>query len=149
MLDGSAHTPRDGHGGPRRGALARRAADFAAAVALLAITLPVLVLTAIAIRLESPGPVLAREAYLGEGGRAFTVLTFRCECWRGNFEASAPTRVGWLIQRVRIDQLPVLFNLLRGEMTLVGPAPAPLTGTGPRAVMPASRPGLTGWASLN
>ena len=149
MLDGTAHRPRDGHGAPRRGEMARRAVDLAAAITLLAITLPLMALAALAIRLESPGPVLMREACLGEGGHVFTLLTFRCVHWSGALEPPAPTRVGRLLQRPRIDQLPVLFNLLRGEMTLIGPPPAALSGSGPRAVVPAATPGLTGWVSMS
>ena len=148
MLDGTAHAPRGGHGAPRRVALVRRMADLAAAIVLLMATLPLMALAAFAIRMESPGPVLMREAHLGEGGRVFTLLTFRCTQWRGASPLHVPTRVGRLIQRPRIDQLPVLFNLLRGEMTLVGPAPAPLTGIGVRGVAPTATPGLSGWVSL-
>ncbi|MBI0537365.1 hypothetical protein D9599_17515 [Roseomonas sp. KE2513] len=149
MLNGTAHQSHDGHGAPRRRSMARRATDIAAAIALLAITFPLMVLAALAIRIESPGPILLREAHLGEGGRVFTLLTFRCVRWSGALQPPVPTQVGRLLQRPRIDQLPVLFNLLRGEMTLIGPPPARLSGSGPRAVVPAATPGLSGWASLS
>lgn len=149
MLDGTANRPHDGHGSPRRRSMMRRAADIAAAIALLTITFPLMVLVALAIRIESRGPVFLREAHLGDSGRVFTLLTFRCARWSGALEPSVPTQVGRLLQRPRIDQLPVLFNLLRGEMTLIGPPPVRLSGSGPRAVVPAATPGLSGWASLS
>lgn len=133
---------RPGGGGlPRRRAAGRRAIDVAVSAALLAVTLPLLALAALAVRLDSPGPVLLGEPHLGEGGRVFRLLSFRCTEAGGG----SPTRVGGLLHPPRIDQLPVLFNLLLGDMTLVGPAPMPLGAPGGTA----GRPGLTGWAALS
>lgn len=147
-LDPRGDRSPGGSGVPRHRALGQRAVDLAVAAALLAITVPVLALVALAVRLESPGPVLLREPHLGEGGQVFHLLTFRCTGPAGVGQP-AMTRVGGFIHRPRIDQLPVLFNLLRGDMTLVGPAPVPLGASGGSGGMPARRPGVTGWAALN
>jgi len=149
--------PRPYQGGssfPRRREWGRRVADLAAAVTLLAITLPVMALAALAIRLESPGPILRREAHVGQGGRVFHLMTFRSTRGHGaQGEAAAGeaalTRVGQLLQPPRIDQLPILFNLLRGDMTLIGPAPRRHDAARPRGVAPLARPGVSGWAAQN
>jgi lipopolysaccharide/colanic/teichoic acid biosynthesis glycosyltransferase len=111
---------------------------------------PVLVLTALAIRLDSPGPVLFRQRRVGRGGREFTMLKFRSMSAHATSEAhhryvtqlatgavDAPsedlrklthdprvTRVGALIRKASIDECPQLFNVLAGQMSIVGPRPA-------------------------
>ena len=136
-------SPQGGSEVPRRRTMLRRAADVAVALALLALTGPLMLLTALAVRLDSPGSVLVGLPHLGQGGRVFRLLTFRCS-QEAAFGRTAPSRVAALIQPPRIDQLPVLLNLLRGDMTLIGPAPvkvgialhgAPMMGT----------PGISGW----
>ena len=130
---------------PPRGS-ALRAADLGVAGALLLLTLPLSLLVALALRLEAPGPVLRREPRIGRAGRRFDLLTFRSTT-EGPFRRPVPSRVGRLIRPARIDQLPVLLNLLRGDMTLVGPAPAPVPAA--REVPPAAapRPGISGWVN--
>ncbi|WP_161993614.1 sugar transferase [Muricoccus nepalensis] len=141
-LEPTGHARPGGGGLPRRRAAGRRAIDVTVSAALLAVTLPLLALAALAVRLDSPGPVLLGEPHLGEGGRVFRLLSFRCTEGAGG---AALTRVGGLLRPPRIDQLPVLFNLFLGDMTLVGPAPVPLGAPGGTA----GRPGLTGWAALS
>jgi lipopolysaccharide/colanic/teichoic acid biosynthesis glycosyltransferase len=150
-----------GEGGESVG---RRLFDVALSLALLLLTLPLMLLTVLAIRLDSPGPVLCRQERVGLGGRVFTRLTFRS--MRTDAEACGPasaaqrdaraTRVGGFIRLVRIDELPQLLNILHGEMSFIGPRPErpqfvaqlerELPGYAERALV---KPGLTGWAQVN
>ena len=113
------------------------------AVALLGLTLPLSLLVVLALRLQG-GPVLWREPQEGRGGRRFDLLAFRSTA-PGPYGRPVPTRLGRLLRPARIDQLPVLLNLLRGDMTLVGPAP----GSGEARPASRRRPGLTGWARMD
>lgn len=110
----------------------KRAVDLAGAGALLVLTAPVMALVALAIRLTSPGPILYRQERLGRHGLPFPMIKFRTMV--PNAEAhSGPvmsqqgdpriTPVGAVLRRTRLDELPQLFNILRGEMSLVGPRP--------------------------
>jgi lipopolysaccharide/colanic/teichoic acid biosynthesis glycosyltransferase len=142
----------------------RRFADIALSVALLVATLPLVLLTALLVRLDSAGPVLYRQQRVGLHGRVFTLLKFRS--MRTDAEANGPvwaaqcdprvTRVGAVIRLTRIDELPQLFNVLRGEMSMIGPRPerphfveqleCALPGYRDRVLV---KPGLTGWAQVN
>jgi exopolysaccharide biosynthesis polyprenyl glycosylphosphotransferase len=152
---------------PARGrleGLAQRLADIALSLVLLTFTLPLMLLTAVLIRLDSPGPALYRQERVGLHGRPFTVLKFRSMCTEA--EALGPvwaalrdprvTRVGSFIRLTRIDELPQLLNVLRGEMSFIGPRPErphfveqlerALPFYRDRALV---KPGLTGWAQVN
>ncbi len=104
----------------------RRGGDILLSLALLLFTLPLMLLTALLVRFESPGPVLDRQQRIGLHGRPFTLFRFRSMCVdagaRGPVRAAAPdpriTRVGAVIRLTRIDELPQLVNVLRGEMSL-------------------------------
>ncbi len=142
----------------------KRAADLAHSSVLLALSAPLMVLTALLIRLDSPGPVLFRQKRLGMNGQEFDVLKFR-SMRRDAERESGPTwaqtndprvtRVGRIIRKLRIDELPQLFNVLRGEMSFVGPRPErmhfvrqleeriPYYG-----LRMTARPGITGWAQV-
>jgi exopolysaccharide biosynthesis polyprenyl glycosylphosphotransferase len=129
-----------------RGALlVKRGMDVVGAVLMLVLGAPFLALIALAIRLDSPGPILFRQARVGAGGRLFEILKFRSmregseaeleysHELRELNEADGPlfkihadprrTRVGQLLRRTSLDELPQLWNVLRGEMSLVGPRP--------------------------
>jgi exopolysaccharide biosynthesis polyprenyl glycosylphosphotransferase len=139
-----------------------RATSWLAAVAGLALAWPVLALVALAIRLDSPGPVLFRQARAGLRGRPFELLKFRtmrpadgpASEWARDNEARI-TRVGRWLRRYRLDELPQLWNVLRGDLNLVGPRPHPVSN---QALFTAAipyyalrslvRPGLTGWAQI-
>lgn len=144
---------------------AKRALDIGLALVLLVALSPFLLLTAICVRLDSPGPVLYRQERTGRHGRAFTLLKFRS--MRSDAEAhSGPvwakendpriTRFGRFARKTRLDELPQLVNVLAGEMSLVGPRPErpkfvdelaeQLPYYGLRHVV---KPGLTGWAQIN
>jgi lipopolysaccharide/colanic/teichoic acid biosynthesis glycosyltransferase len=125
---------------------AKRLIDLTGAAAGLVLLAPVMVLIALAIRLESPGPVIFRQRRLGRGGRPFWFLKFRtmvadAEARLAALEAhnEAPcgvlfkirrdprvTRLGLFLRRSSLDELPQLWNVLRGEMSLVGPRPLQL-----------------------
>ncbi|MBV9586761.1 MAG: sugar transferase [Alphaproteobacteria bacterium] len=100
-----------------------RVADAVIAGVLLAFTLPLMILLAVAIRFDSPGPVFERELCVGRGGR-FQMLQFRTsvhspEGLRPTWARRRLTRVGAFLQYTRIDSLPQLLNVLAGDMTLI------------------------------
>ncbi len=122
--------------------LAKRAFDLLVTIMLLPFVLPLMALIALLIRLDSPGPVLFRQTRVGENGRLFEMLKFRtmvadAERLRsrverydaqGNLIHKHPddprvTRVGRVLRRLSLDELPQIFNVLRGDMSLVGPRP--------------------------
>lgn len=98
---------------------------------IMPVALPIMALTAIAIRLESPGPVLFTQKRVGRGGREFVVYKFRSmrtdsEKHGAQFASAGDnriTRVGRFIRKTRLDELPQFFNILKGEMSLIGPRP--------------------------
>ena len=137
-----------------------------------AISLPVLVvgaipmgLVALAIKLESPGPVLFKQKRIGKDGKVFEILKFRSMCQNAEHTGSGVysgkgdarvTKVGRIIRATSIDELPQLWNILRGDMSLIGPRP-PLTYhpwpyeeyTDEQKRMFEVRPGITGWAQVH
>jgi lipopolysaccharide/colanic/teichoic acid biosynthesis glycosyltransferase len=94
---------------------------------LMALTLPLLVFVALAIKYESRGPVLTRQTRIGCGGRRFHLLQFRTKKCHHPDELAAPewalkpTRIGQFLRKTRIEDLPQLINVLRGEMSIVDP----------------------------
>ena len=103
----------------------RRLGDRVIAALLLAITFPLMFLIALAIKSESPGPVLVRYTCIGQGGRRFQILKFRTTMHgpeHGN-PAGAPktTQTGQFLRYTRIEALPQLINVLRGEMSMIDP----------------------------
>jgi sugar transferase (PEP-CTERM system associated) len=144
--------------------LIKRVFDIVASIGLLVIAAPVMVLAASLIALESGGPIIYRQERVGRGGGTFTVLKFRSMANDAEKDGKATwavpgdkrvTRVGRLLRRSRIDELPQLINVLAGEMSFVGPRPerpefvAMLTEQIPfYAVRNSVKPGLTGWAQV-
>ncbi len=150
--------------GVRPGAhYAKRACDVAGALPLLVVLAPVLAVTALAVRLTSPGPVLFRQRRIGCRGRYFDLLKFRtllpCDDADTAWTVDSPARftpVGRFLRRTSLDELPQLWNILRGDMSFVGPRPErpyfasrfgeEIHAYGYRHRMPV---GLTGWAQVH
>ncbi len=141
----------------------KRAADVAVAFVLLVGLSPLLALLALAIRLDSPGPAIFRQRRIGRGSREFSIAKFRTmktgtpdlasHLIQGQ-TASRLTRLGGFLRRTSLDELPQLWNVLRGDMTLVGPRPAlwnqdDLIALRRAHGVDALRPGVTGWAQVN
>ena len=144
--------------------LARRAFDIAVSCAGLAVTWPLLLLIALMVKLDSPGPALYRQERIGLYGRPFTILKFRS--MRVDAEAGGPrwadehdhrvTRFGRLLRLTRLDESPQLLNVLAGSMSLIGPRPERLCFARQISrVVPGFdarngvKPGITGWAQVN
>ena len=142
----------------------KRLFDVLAASALLLIAWPFMVLVAALVRLESSGPILYQQTRIGEGGRPFELIKFRSMRVDAEGDGVArwaqrgddrTTRVGKFIRLTRLDELPQLFNILRGDMSIVGPRPerpqfVDMLSREIRyyAVRHCVKPGLTGWAQL-
>ena len=144
-------------------AAARRAADLVLAIVFGLPFLILLPFLAVAVRLDSPGPVFLTQRRVGEGGRDFELLKLRT--MRADAEASGAryadakdarvTRVGRLLRKTRLDEFPQLLNILRGDMSFIGPRPErPEFEAELEAEIPHFRsrllvkPGLTGWAQI-
>lgn len=156
---------REGDVTPRPGGLygaTKRALDVATAIALLVVLSPLMVLVAALVRLDSPGPALFRQRRIGRGSREFVIFKFRTmrvgtphlASHLMGPDASQVTRPGRVLRRLSIDELPQLWNVVRGEMALVGPRPAlfnqdDLIAMRREAGVDALRPGVTGWAQVN
>jgi len=148
--------------GPRGGDALNRALDVAGAGALLLASSPVLGVAALAIKLEDGGPVLYRQIRVGQDGRDFELLKLRtmvvgAERQGAGFAVDRGdpriTRVGRILRRLSIDELPQLWNVLRGDMSLVGPRPTLRYQVERYDERQRRRldvkPGLTGWAQVN
>lgn len=143
--------------------IVKRSFEIIFSLALLIFTLPVLLLSAIAIKLESPGPVFYKQERVGLNGKKFWIVKLRS--MRTDAEKNGPqwaakndprvTQVGKFIRKTRIDELPQIINVLNGDMSLIGPRPErdvfteqfeeEIPGFKKRLLV---KPGLTGWAQV-
>lgn len=145
----------------------KRATDIVLALLLLAAFAPVMLLAALAIRLESPGPILFRQQPIGLGNVEFEMLKFRTmrdhapergRCTQTTRHDPRVTRVGAILRHTSLDELPQLLNVLRGDMSMVGPRPhasgtcigrIPFELVAPNyAARHCVRPGITGLAQV-
>lgn len=140
----------------------QRGLDLVVASAALGLSAPVLALAALAIRLESPGHPIYRQRRVGRDGRPFEVYKLRTMVTGAETMGAGLavddgdpriTRVGTLLRRTSVDELPNLVNVLRGEMSLVGPRPTVQVQvdqyTERQRGRLAVRPGITGWAQVH
>ena len=146
-------------------ALTKRMVDVGVSVVMLLILWPVMIATAIGVRLSSPGPVLFTQERIGQDGRPFVLMKFRsmradAEKLSGPVWASEDdpriTKLGKIMRKTRLDELPQLFNVLSGSMSLVGPRPerqhfvdqlaAKIPYFQLRHIV---KPGVTGWAQIS
>lgn len=149
-------------GGRGAGAVLKRALDIAGGLAGLVLLSPLLLGVAVAVRLDSPGPALHWSRRVGRRNRIFAMPKFR------TMRTGAPdvathllddpgqwvTPLGAMLRRTSLDELPQLWSVLKGDMSLVGPRPAlfnqdDLVALRTEAGVDALRPGLTGWAQIN
>ncbi len=143
----------------------KRLIDLVASIVGLVLSAPISLITVLAIKLESPGPVLYQQERVGQDEVPFMLYKFRsmrCDAeaetgpmWAGKNDPRA-TRVGRIIRKLRIDEIPQMVNVLKGEMSLVGPRPerpffvAPLKEKIPYYQLRFTvKPGITGWAQIS
>ena len=141
----------------------KRGADVILSLLALICLSPVYLIVALAVKLSSPGPVLFRQKRVGRGGRLFTIYKFRTMRTDTPRDTAThllqdPARyitgVGAFLRRSSLDELPQFFNVLKGDMSIVGPRPAlynqdDLIAARREAGVDAVRPGITGWAQIN
>ncbi len=140
----------------------KRALDVVVAAAALAVASPLLALAAVLIRLESPGHAIYRQRRVGLGGRAFQVYKLRTMVTGAEHMGAGLavdegdtriTRIGGLLRRTSLDEVPNLINVVRGEMSLVGPRPTVQVQvdryTDRQRRRLTVRPGITGWAQVH
>jgi putative colanic acid biosynthesis UDP-glucose lipid carrier transferase len=143
---------------------AKRAFDLVLALVLLLIAAPVMVLVSVAVALDSPGPVLFCQKRTGRGGKTFPIFKFRSmhvletgSNVRQAVDGDARiTRVGRIIRKLSLDELPQLLNVVAGQMSLVGPRPHAIVhdeyygaAIAEYLLRQQVKPGITGWAQVN
>lgn len=141
----------------------KRPLDIVFALALLIALAPVYLITAVVIKLESKGPVIFKQQRFGRNKKPFTVYKFRTMATSApsnmatnqfTDSASHITRAGKIMRKLSIDELPQLINVIKGDMSMIGPRPVILAETGLIQLRDENgsndvRPGITGWAQAN
>lgn len=143
----------------------KRICDIVISLVLLVVLSPLMLITVIAVRAESKGSAIFKQERLGLNGKVFTIYKFRSMCLGAEHTGSGVysgaddmrvTKVGKIIRATSIDELPQLVNILKGDMSFIGPRP-PLTYhpwelseyTDEQLHMFDTRPGITGWAQVH
>lgn len=143
----------------------KRICDIVISLVLLVVLSPLMLITVIAVRAESKGSAIFKQERLGLNGKVFTIYKFRSMCLGAEHTGSGVysgaddmrvTKVGKIIRATSIDELPQLMNILKGDMSFIGPRP-PLTYhpwelseyTDEQLHMFDTRPGITGWAQVH
>ncbi|HTU98018.1 MAG TPA: sugar transferase [Solirubrobacteraceae bacterium] len=140
----------------------KRALDILIALPLVLLSAPVVAVLAVAVRLESPGDPIYRQTRVGQHGRLFDIYKLRTMVDGAEFTGAGLaiaagdariTRLGALLRRTSLDELPNLWNVLRGDMSIVGPRPTLKTQVDQYTERQRGRlevkPGITGWAQIN
>jgi Sugar transferases involved in lipopolysaccharide synthesis len=137
----------------------KRILDIILALVLLVVAFPLMVVTAIAIKLDTKGPILFKQRRPGQGNEIFTVYKFRTmivETEKDQIKLSdmnRMTKIGAFLRKASIDELPQLFNIVRGEMSFIGPRPLLVQYielyTHEQARRHDVKPGISGWAQVN
>ncbi len=119
--------------------------DFAAAATGLILFAPIFLVTSIAIKLDSHGPIFIREPKFGYGNRRIQLFKFRfVSAWGGGNTPARLTRVDRILCETGIDELPLLFNVLRGELSIIGLPPSPC----PNPLLNKVKPGMIQWKQI-
>jgi putative colanic acid biosysnthesis UDP-glucose lipid carrier transferase len=144
--------------------LAKRACDVALALVILVLLSPLMLLASLFIKLESAGPIIFKQRRTGFNGQEFTIYKFRSmsvledgrQLTQARRNDPRITRVGRILRQSSIDELPQLLNVLKGEMSLVGPRPHAIAHDDQYRASISSyafrhhvKPGITGWAQIN
>ncbi|HVW75872.1 MAG TPA: sugar transferase [Rhizomicrobium sp.] len=143
---------------------AKRVLDVTIALALVLFLAPLLVVVSLAVAIDSPGPLLFRQRRTGLNGRIFGILKFRsmhvmedgADVVQPSEDDTRITRTGRILRKLSLDELPQLFNVIAGDMSLVGPRPHAVAhdeyygaAISNYAVRQRVKPGITGWAQVN
>ena len=140
----------------------KRICDIIGAIILLTLTAPILLIVAILIKLESKGPILFKQSRIGKDGEPFTIYKFRSMYIDAPIKASNDftdskihtTKIGGFLRKSSLDEFPQLVNVIRGEMSIIGPRPViaienDLIMLRRESGAETLTPGLTGWAQVN
>ncbi|GAA0176811.1 sugar transferase [Clostridium sediminicola] len=137
----------------------KRIVDFIFALLLLIITLPIIVIASIAIKVESKGPILFKQKRPGKNSKIFTIIKFRTmiiEIEKSGKQLSDMqriTKVGYFLRKTSLDELPQLFNIIKGEMSFIGPRPLRISYLNFYSSEQNRRhevtPGISGWAQVH
>ena len=144
IVQGSAVEARDGVEPMLGSERIHRVFDFVAAATGIILFAPIFLVTSIAIKLDSNGPIFIREPMFGHSNRRIQLFKFRSMSGCKDRKTPTRTRVGRILCETGIDELPQLFNVLRGELSMIGPRPSPC----PKPLLNKVKPGMIQWDQI-